>query len=34
MEQGSGAGEIAIYEAESGTFEVRVKEETVWLTQA
>lgn len=34
MEQGSGAGEIAIYEAEPGTFEVRVKEETVWLTQA
>lgn len=34
MEQGSRAGEIAIYEAESGIFEVQVKEETVWLTQA
>jgi len=26
--------EIAIYEAEPGTFEVRVMEETVWLAQA
>ncbi|ACV67662.1 virulence RhuM family protein [Desulfohalobium retbaense] len=34
MEQGRRAGEIAIYEAESGIFEVHVKEETVWLTQA
>ena len=34
MEQGSRAGEIAIYEAECGTFEVQVMEETVWLTQA
>ncbi len=34
MEQGRRAGEIAIYEAESGIFEVQVKEETVWLTQA
>jgi prophage maintenance system killer protein len=34
MEEGSQAAEIAIYEAESGVFEVRVEEETVWLTQA
>jgi hypothetical protein len=33
MEQRSRTGEIAIYETESGTFEVKVKEETVWLTQ-
>ncbi|MEF8794802.1 MAG: RhuM family protein, partial [Thiohalorhabdus sp.] len=26
--------EVAIYEAEGGAFEVRVEQETVWLTQA
>ncbi|HKJ70121.1 MAG TPA: virulence protein RhuM/Fic/DOC family protein, partial [Gammaproteobacteria bacterium] len=34
MEEGSGNGEVAIYETDSGAFEVRVEAETVWLTQA
>ena len=34
MREESQTDVIAIYEAESDTFEVRVKEETVWLTQA
>ena len=34
MEKGSENSEVAIYEADSGLFEVRVEGETVWLTQA
>jgi prophage maintenance system killer protein/prophage antirepressor-like protein len=33
MEQGSGAGEIAIFEAETGEIRVQVQEESVWLSQ-
>jgi len=33
MEQGSGAGEIAIFVAETGEIRVQVQEETVWLSQ-
>ncbi len=34
MQSGEEEGEIAIYETDSGAFEVRVEAETVWLTQA
>jgi len=33
MEQGSGAGEIAIYEAVTGEIRVQVQDESVWLSQ-
>ena len=33
MEQGSGTGEIAIFEAETGEIRVQVQEESVWLSQ-
>ncbi len=33
MEQGSGAGEIAIFEAETGEIRVQVQDESVWLSQ-
>ena len=33
MEQGSGAGEIAIFEGETGEIQVQVQEESVWLSQ-
>lgn len=34
MQSSQEEGEIAIYETDSGAFEVRVEAETVWLTQA
>jgi prophage antirepressor-like protein len=33
MEQGSGGGEIAIFEAETGEIRVQVEDESVWLSQ-
>lgn len=33
MEQGSGASEIAIFEAETGEIRVQVQDESVWLSQ-